>query len=93
MANFLTGNINQSKAYKGGINKFYVKITLRQWCSVLYYYLCIDMLPMEYLPTQGQDDSSTVGVFQCTVLYHTILYKTIRTITAIPCPVAVLKVI
>ena len=33
------------------------------------------MFPREYLPTQGQDDSSTAGVFQCTVLYHTILYK------------------
>ena len=43
--------------------------------SVLYYSLCREMFPREFLPTQGQDDSSTARVFQCTVLYHTILYK------------------
>ena len=36
------------------------------------------MFPREYLPTQGRDDSSTAGVFQCTVLYHTIQYNTIQ---------------
>ena len=41
------------------------------------------MFPREYLPTQGQDDSSTAGVFQCTVLYHTILYKMFLEIAAI----------
>jgi len=41
---------------------------------VLYYSLCREMFPREYLPTQRQDDSSTAGVFQCTV--YTILYFT-----------------
>ena len=52
--------------------------------SVLYYSLCIEMFPREYLPTQGRDDSSTAGVFQCTVLYNTILYKTFCVIASIP---------
>ena len=46
--------------------------------------LCREMFPREYLPTHGRDDSSTAGVFQCTVLYHTILYKTFCAIAAIP---------
>ena len=41
------------------------------------------MFPREYLPTQGLDDSSTAGVFQYTVLYHTILYKMFLAIAAI----------
>ena len=53
-------------------------------CSVLYYSFCREMFLREYLPTQGGDDSSTAGVFQCTVLYYTILYKTFCAITAIP---------
>ena len=41
----------------------------------MYYSICGEMFPREYLPTQGRDDSScTEGVFQCTVLYNTILY-------------------
>ena len=51
--------------------------------SVLNYSLCIEMFPREYLPTQGRDDSFTAGVFQCSILYHTILYKMFCTIPAI----------
>ena len=45
--------------------------------------LSVEMFPGEYLPTQGRDDSSAAGLFQCTVLYHTILYKRFHMITAI----------
>ena len=36
--------------------------------------LSVEMFPREYLLTQGRDDSSTAGVFQYTVPYHTILF-------------------
>ena len=50
MANFLTGNINQRKAYKGGINKFYIKITVRQWCIERF---------LQSAATQVRDDPSS----------------------------------